>query len=552
MIENIRKYRGLIIFALVLVVIALVFGFKEDLFNSGGGGRPMYKIAGRTYDDNEYRNLGANSLQLTMALMQSGNMEVFPFLRAMTGTSFEDPEKFFIGRMILRDAKKELGVYPDQQEVFDHIKGMRMFADKDGKFNPEAYTNFVERYLGQIGLSEADLQDLVSDMLASEKIGGIIGSGLSANRDMAAKDLALSQQQIDGEIARLDIDPYQDKIQPTDEEIKTYWEAIQDQFKTEPLRKFSYLIATPDMPVDPEADAEKKDEKESLADAAATDEAKKKKEAEKAKKAAEFAEAKRKKQLEIDEQMDEFATKLEDQQGEGFEDLVKEFKLEVKTTELFPQSKPPAELDVKLRASSRGGNAVDELFRINITSDPLSKLSQPIAIGENQWLVARLDGEEKSRNKTWEEAKDEARAQYIAEKGAEALKKATQEAYDKIKASLAAGKSFADAAKEAGINETKAFTKITASSTPDTASEPRTLFANTKSVDPGSLAEIVTEADRSFILFVSKREVVKQENAEAMVDGQVKQAATMNESNAYSGWIAAKIEEAKVVQLFRQ
>ena len=552
MIENIRKYRGLIIFALVLVVIALVFGFKEDLFNSGGGGRPMYKIAGRTYDDNEYRNLGSNSLQLTMALMQSGNMEVFPFLRAMTGTSFEDPEKFFIGRMILRDAKKELGVYPDQQEVFDHIKGMRMFADKDGKFNPEAYTNFVDRYLGQIGLSEVDLQDLVSDMLASSKISGIIGSGLSANRDVAAKDLALSQQQIDGEIARLDIDPYQDKIQPTDEEIKTYWESIQDQFKTEPLRKFSYLIATPNMPVDPEADAEKKDEKESLADAAATDEAKKKKEAEKAKKAAEFADAKRKKQLEIDEQMDEFATKLEDQQGEGFEDLAKEFKLEVKTTELFPQSKPPTELDVKLRASSRGGNAVDELFRINITTDPLSKLSQPIAIGENQWLIARLDGEEKSRNKTWEEAKDEARAQYISEKGAEALKKATQEAYDKIKAALAAGKSFADAAKEAGINETKAFTKITASSTPDTASEPRTLFANTKSVDPGSLAEIVTEADRSFILFVSKREVVKQENAEAMVDGQVKQAATMNESNAYSGWIAAKIEEAKVVQLYRQ
>lgn len=552
MIENIRKYRGLIIFALVLVVIALVFGFKEDLFRSGGAGRPMYKIAGRTYDDAEYRNLGANSLQLTMALMQSGNMEVFPFLRAMSGTSFDDPEKFFIGRMILRDAKKELGVYPDQQEVFDHIKGMRMFADKDGKFNPEAYSNFVERYLGNLGLSEGDLQDLVSDMLASSKISGIIGSGLTANRDVAAKELALSQQQVDGEIAKLDIDPYQDKIQPTDEEIKTYWEAIQDQFKTEPLRKFSYLIATPELPMDPEANAETKDEKESLADAAATDEAKKKKEAEKAKKAAEFAEAKRKKQFEFDEQIADFSSKLEDQQGDGFEDLAKEYKLEVKTTEMFPQSKPPKELDLKIRASSSGGNAVDELFRISITSDPLSKLSQPIPVGENQWLVARLDGEEKSRNKTWEEAKDEARGQYIAEKGAEALKKAAQEAYDKIKAALAAGKSFADAAKEAGINETKTFTKISASSTPDTASEPRTLFANTKSVDPGSLAEIVTEADRSFILFVSKREVVKQDNAAAMVDGQLKQAATMNESNAYSGWIAARIEDAKVVQLFRQ
>lgn len=552
MIENIRKYRGLIILALVLVAIALVFGFKEDLFRSGAGGHPMYKIAGRTYDDTEYRNLGVNSLHLTMGLMQSGNMEIFPFLRAMTGSSFEDPEKFFIGRMVLRNAKKELGVYPAEQEVFDHIRGMRIFANKDGKFDQETYRNFVERGLPQNGLTESDLQDLVSDILASEKISAIVGSGLVANRDTISRDLALGQQQVDGEIAKLDIDPYQDKIQPTDAEIKTYWEGIQDQFKTEPLRKFTYIIATPDMPADPEADAEKKDEKESLVDATATDEAKKKKEAEKAKKAAELAETKRVKQLEVDQRVDEFATKLQDQQGDGFEELAKEFKFEAKTTELFAMSKPPQELDVKLRASSRGGNAVDSLFRITTTSDPLSKISDAIPIGENQWLIARFDGEEKSRNKTWEEAKDEARAQFIAEKGAEALKKATQEAYDKIKASLAAGKSFADAAKEAGINETKPFTKISASSTPDTASEPRTLFTNTKNVDPGSLAEIVTEADRSFIIHVTKREVVKQENAAAMIDGQLKQTARMNESNAYAGWIAARIEEAKVVQLFRK
>lgn len=551
MIENIRKYRGLIVFALVLVAVALVFGFKEDLFHSGGG-QPMYKISGRTYDDSEYRNLGANSLQLTMGLMQSGNMEIFPFLRALTGTSFDDPEKFFIGRMILRDAKKELGVYPGDQQILDHIRAMRMFADKDGKFNPDAYRNFVERGLGQYGMTEGDLQDLVSDMLASEKISAIVGSGLVANRDVIARDMALNQQQIDGETAMLGIDPYQDKIQPTDEEIKTYWEGIKDSFTTEPLRKFTYIIATPNMPADPDADAEKKDEKESLADAAATDEAKKKKEAEKAKKAAELAEAKRKVQIELDQKVDDFSYQLGEKKDASFEDLAKESQFEVKTTELFSRSKPPKELDVNLRASSQGGKAVDELFKFEITSDPVSKYSQPIAIGENQWLIARLDGQEKSRAKTWEEAKDEARAQYISEKGAEALKKAAQEAYDKIKAGLAAGKSFADAAKEAGINETKPFTKITSSSTPDTASAPRTLFANTKTVDPGSLAEIVTEADRSFIIHVSKREVVKQDNADAMIDGQAKQAAMMNESNAYSGWIAARIEAAKVVQLYRK
>ena len=78
------------------------------------------------------------------------------------------------------------------------------------------------------------------------------------------------------------------------------------------------------------------------------------------------------------------------------------------------------------------------------------------------------------------------------------------------------------------------------------------MFTATRNVDPGSLAEIITEADRAFIVFVAKREVVKQENAATSIDAQVNQTARMNEMNAYSGWIAARIEDAKVVQLFRK
>ena len=53
------------------------------------------------------------------------------------------------------------------------------------------------------------------------------------------------------------------------------------------------------------------------------------------------------------------------------------------------------------------------------------------------------------------------------------MKKAADEAVAKIKAGLAAGKSFAEAAKEAGIEETKAFTKVTSSYRPDAATEPK-------------------------------------------------------------------------------
>jgi peptidyl-prolyl cis-trans isomerase D len=555
MIENIRKYTGLIIFFLALVVFSLVIGIKDDLFRGGAGGRGILKVAGRTYNDKEFQHLGTGSFELASSLARSGDFGLYQFIMSLTtGATGQDDaaEKFFISRMILRQAKEEFGVHPGEEEVSAYIRALRAFTGTDGKFSEENYRNFVEKGIGRLGMTEADLRELASDALAAQKINAIVGSGLGVNRDIVARNLAIENQRIAGSLARLDIDPFEAKIQPTDEEIKAYWQNIQDAFATEPLRKFTYIIATPDMP----ADAAEATAPETLADAAATDEAKKaaekKKADEKAKKAAELAEVRRKKQVEIDAKVDEFTFQLEEQKGAGFEDLAKANQWEVKTTGLFARSAPPKELDVNLRSSSRGGKVVDELFRIEATTDPVSKLSQPIAIGENQWLVARLDGEEKSRPKTFEEAKDEARAKYINEKAIEAMKAAANETAAKIKAALAAGKSFTDAAKEAGITEAREFSKVTSDYRPDSATEPKNLFEAGRGVDPGAIAEVITEADRAFIVHVAKREVEKQQNAAAKIDAEVASSARQNEMIAFMGWIADRVEAAKVEQLYKK
>jgi peptidyl-prolyl cis-trans isomerase D len=556
MIENIRKYKGLIVLFIVIVIVALIVGIKDDLFRGGAGGQAMLKIGGRTYNDKEFNKLGQGAFDLASGLARSGDFGLYQFIMSLsTGATGQDDaaEKFFIGRMLIRQAKEEFGVYPGEEEISEYIRTLRAFTGEDGKFNPENYRNFVEKGIGRLGMTEGDLRELASDVLASKKITAIVGTGLGVNRDVVSQLLALDNQQIDGEIARLSIDTYEAAIQPSDDEIKTYWETLKDAFTTEPRRKFTYIIATPDMPAEPAAEEAPKD---TIADAAMTDEAKKeaekKKAEEKAKKDAELAEARRKKQTEIDALVDDFTFSLEEQKGSGFEELAKKNNWEVKTTEFFPASAPPKELDVALRASSRGGKAVDELFRIEPTTDPISKLSPPIAIGENQWLVARLDEEEKSRPKTFEEAKEQARDQYITEKATEAMKKAADDAVAKIKEGLAAGKSFADAAKEAGIAETKAFTKATTSYRPDAATEPKNLFEATRNVDPGALADVIVETDRAFIVHVAKREVVKEENAATRVDAEVKSRASANELYAFNGWLADRIEAAKVEQLYRK
>jgi hypothetical protein len=554
MIENLRKYTGLIIVVFVILFISFFFMDTSSVRNLGSGHAVM-KIAGRTYSDKEFNTLGNSSLELTSSLARSGDLGLYQFLMGLSAgaTSQNDAaEKFFTGRMILRQAKEEFGVSPGEEEISAYLKSLRAFAGPDQKFSPEVYSNFIEKGMGRLGMTEKDLRELASDVLASKKINSIIGSGLGVDRDAIARSLALENQQITGYLAKLELTPFEEKIQPTEEEIKKYWESISDSFTTEVRRKFTYVIATPVMP----PDTAEKDAPESIADATASEEvkaaAKKKKDEEKAKRAAALNDERRKKQLELDALVDDFLFNLEQQKGAGFEELAKANDWEVKTTELFARSAAPKDLDVKMRSSSRGGNAVDQLFLIKETSDPFSKISEAIAIGENQWIVARIDGEEKSRPKTFEEARADARAQLIAEKAAEAMKAAANEAITKIRVLLAAGKSFPDAAKEAGIAETKAFTSIISTYRPDQASEPTNLFEAARNIDPGTIADIITESDRAFILFVEKREVVKTADSAAKIDAEVASRTTENETIAFTSWIAAQTEAAKVEQLYKR
>ncbi len=556
MIENIRKYTGLMIATFVILFISFFFLDSSSVRNFNSG-RSMFKIDGRTYSEKEYNSLGSSSYELTSMLASSGDYSLYQFLMGLSAgaTSKDDaPLKFFVGRMILRQAKEDFGVYPNEDEVTNYLRTMRVFNGPDQKFSAEAYQNFSERGLGRLGLAEKDLRALASDILAMKKINAIVGSGLQANRQAVASNMALENQQISGTTAKLELAPFQEKIEPTEEEIKTYWETISDSFTTEPRRKFSFLIAAPEPVVDPQAN--KPAEPESIADVTASDEVKKaaaaKKEEEKAKHATEMAELRRKAQFDLDTLVSDFVDGLEDDKGAGFDTLAKEYKWDVKTTELFPLSAVPKELDLNVRFSSQGGKVADQLFKIVETSDPLSKISEAIPVGENQWIIARLDEEEKSRPKTYEEARDEARAQYIAEKAAEALKLAATEDITKIKESIAAGKSFTDAAKEVGITEIADFKDVTSTTTADGANQPRTLFEATRTLDPGSIAEVIVESDRVFIVHVDKREVVKEENQATRIDAEVSSRTNENETIAFVAWIAEQIQIAQVQELFKR
>lgn len=547
MIENLRKYTGLIIVLFVLVLIGFLF-MDTSTMRSGGGGRPYIKVEGRTYTDKEFSNLGTSAYQLTQSLAQSGDFPLYSFLFGMSGDAQSQDkamENFFANRMLLRSAKEEFGIYPGEEEIDSFIRKLRAFTGPNGEFSQEAYRNFIEKGIGRLGLTEGDIRALASDVIAQAKLAEILGAGLTANRDAVAKNSALAGQRIAVDIARLDIDPIEEKIDPSEEEIKAYWETVQDAFKTAEKRKYTYLIAKPTFPAEPAEIA-------ALA-ADATEEAKAEHEKAKVARAAEIAEKRRKAQLETGGKADDFLYQLESQKDLSFDKLAKREGWELKTTELFALADAPAELKAALRASSTQGTAADELFRMVLTSDPLSKISPAIAIGEDEWLIARLDETEKVRVQTYAEARAEARARLIGEQAAAALKKATEEASEKMKAALAGGKSFADAAKEAGITiETVSLPEVTARYQGDTTKVPSGLFNAAKYTDPGTLTEPIIESDRAFIVHVGKREIVKQENAETALEAEIRGAKETTRIAAFNSWLAAKTEAAGVETLYNK
>jgi len=561
MIENIRKYNILIILGLVVVAASLVIGLNTSNMR-GPGGQPYIKIGSRTYSDVEYRQLGIDGREIVNSLAQAGDFQrMYQFLFSMapdsmfSGNPAAGDEQFFINRMLIRQAKKEFGIHPGEEEISEFTRSLAAFRGANEEFDPEMYARYVEKGIGRMGLSERDFRDLISDIIATGHIRGIISSGLLAHPTATASRAALDQQKISGSVAHLKLAPFKEEIKPTDEQLKAYWELIQDAFVTEEQRRFTYILVTPNMPAE-EASADE-EKQPTLAEAAMSDEAKaeaaKKKAEEKAAKEAELAEKRRIAQRELDAMVDDFTYALEEQDGRDFEKLASSEKYgwEIRTTDLFTIGNPPDDLRLELRNSSRGGSAVDILFSIITTSDPISRISQPLAVGENQWLVARLDETIPSRTKSFEEAREQALAQYIEEEAMKALDKAVKEAAAKVETALKDGKSFADACIEAGLTEVEPFEGVDANARPTSQSQPSGLFQLARTIDPGQVAEPTIQGDHAYLIHVSSREIVENDETKGRFENEVSIATNQNSMAAFSDWLDGKAEAALIERYYR-
>jgi hypothetical protein len=265
MIENIRKYTGLMIVVLVLLFIGLVF--LGDGVRNSFGSKPVMEVAGQSISKKKYdRHMAV--LDLPRALPNNHFLpretrilsshylgdSVVDFPNLMPGSivaqmsqylqAGSSPDKFITNRLNTQKAGLEYGVTPSNDEVESFVENV-LFADPEGNYDQEAYSDFIKNKASAFGGTRG-FNDYIRDLLTAQNLSKVVGGGISPEMETVRALYNTEKQIINAQQVILESATYEGKISPTEEQLKEHYEANKENYKSDELRSISYVFVEPD------------------------------------------------------------------------------------------------------------------------------------------------------------------------------------------------------------------------------------------------------------------------------------------------------------------
>src|SRR5688572_29108262 len=112
MIEQLRKYTGLIIVVVAVLFVGLAFfGDNANLGQSNPNDPPVLSVDGTSYSYSEFQKGGTSSRLLATELYLS-DLLLATDAGYSRGPDPEADQRFFVNRQILKQAREEFGVHP--------------------------------------------------------------------------------------------------------------------------------------------------------------------------------------------------------------------------------------------------------------------------------------------------------------------------------------------------------------------------------------------------------------------------------------------------------
>jgi peptidyl-prolyl cis-trans isomerase D len=238
MFDGIRKHQKLLQFALLLLILPAFVFFGVSGYTPDSKEITVAKVGDAVVSEREFNQALERQLD-QIRQMTGGQSDI---------KQFDTPEarkvllENLISRKVMEQHASQAHLVASRKAVFDALNQIPSLKNPDGTFNQEQYKN-VLRAQGQS--PEAFEAQFAKDLTAGAMVEALTASafGSSAVADNIA---ALTEQvRVVKTLPFKSID-FAAKIVPTDEQIKSYFDKNQAQFKTEESAKIEYLVLNAD------------------------------------------------------------------------------------------------------------------------------------------------------------------------------------------------------------------------------------------------------------------------------------------------------------------
>lgn len=504
MITVMRKHHKiLMIFITVLVCISFSWYWNKTDFAQMGNGS-----VGKIYD----RDVSQAEMQRNMRLLRLGSqLGMRDLVQGLTiGAQSETDayQAFSWNLMILRHEAKELGLTATTTEIANGVKGLAAFQGKDG-FDLPRYTQFADNALAPMGFSEAQIEELVADQIALEKLKKILGAGVTVPDSEMKRDYEQAYAKMDVRVVRFSSEDFTKDVQVTDDQIAKYFESHKAELQTEEKRKIKFVQFS------------LTDEQKKLSGKQRIDVLQK-----------------------LADQANEFTEALQAKDAD-FDQLVNKFHLTAKETGEFAQAAP----DPLLAGDRQLVPAAFALTKESPNTDAVQTadgfdLAHLVKIEPARPLTL-----EEARPKIVEALKKQGVQQMIAAKGAELGQK--------LKDELKAGKSLDDAASQAAVKLEKippfAMVDTPPGATPapkpekkDESPDMPYIKSTASSLSPGSVSDFVSTPTGGLLVVLEKRETIDPAQFEKARSGLETQELTNKGDIVFYEWLRERRRAAGV------
>lgn len=501
-----------------------------------GAGPKAMSFNGTAYTQSQVERQGQSYGSMLGSLRQAGNAgsneKLIPYLRMMGGG---DERDFLAKRLLIKAMAEKFGVTPSQKQEEDYITNS-LFTDQNGEFDKVSYADFIEKRVKRYGLGVQDFNTMIGEVLALDKLQGIVGAGLDLDEEVSRGSLKINAQEMTYEQFTLPVSVLIEGIQVSDEEIKAYWEENKNNYLTESEMKVQYVLVDAEIP-SKEMKGLREAKEKARSDGKPEEEINK----------IQYTLSDEEKNALVDEvgtKLDSLFVKVQDNEGKNFTGLAKELGLKVRVSDFFMPSNAPLELKSPLYQEP--GTVLGRIEGLIATPDSMDSVSDVYAIGEGKFLLIQLLEKNEAEPLPYEEAKARAQVDLQDDRAKNSLDDEVTKVREKLVAEVK-GENASEVAEELNLiytrhNDVKFGQPL--------ADEPsaREFFTEAIQLQINEFSQPINQMEeglnRAVILRTLERKYVDSEENKAILESQLGNTGEMLNMIVFQNWFNHQLAQS--------